>query len=90
MADAKAVKNKPLFGNAAQASLEISFAMICALLVLFGSFRIFLWVNEQMANREEDYENQRVLAGSVGSFFTSIEVDESRYPKLDIFGSRKE
>ena len=47
-----------------QASLEMTLAMIGALLLLFGSFKVFLWVTKRMIVRQQAYESSRVAAGS--------------------------
>lgn len=68
-----------------QASLEITIAFICIFLLLWGCFKVFLWFNMRLAQRQERYEFTRVLAGSLGSYVGSIEVDAPKKP-LDIFG----
>lgn len=59
----------------AQASLEISVGIFCMFLLLFASFKIFLWVNERMAIRQENYEMMRVAAGGT-PIPIEIQVDE--------------
>lgn len=71
--------------KSAQASLEITVAFICILLLLWGCFKAFLWFNMRLAQRQERYEATRFIAGSVGSFLGSVEVDADKRP-LDIFG----
>jgi len=51
----------------AQASLELSIALIGVLIILFGAFNIFMWVNKRIVNRQRDYESKRVTAGSTHS-----------------------
>lgn len=65
-----------------QVSLEITIAFIALFILLLGSVKIFVWLNEQMVLRQEDYESTRVAGGSSNS---EVQVDESDYPKLDIF-----
>ncbi len=42
-------------------------ALIGALLLLFGSFKVFLWLTERIVSRQTAYENSRVAAGSDAS-----------------------
>lgn len=85
------IRNKNL-SLRAQASLELSISLICVFLLLFASFNIFLWVSQRIVHRQQDYEGGltgRLVAGTIGSFFGSVEpneANEARYPKLDIFG----
>jgi len=51
--------------NNGQVSLEVTVAFICIMLLLFASVRIFVWMNQRMVQRQKDYENSRVAAGSV-------------------------
>ena len=48
-----------------QASLEMTLALTCGLLLLFGSMKIFLWMSERLVNREQAYERTRVGAASI-------------------------
>ena len=50
-----------------QASLEMTVAMIGALILLFGSFKVFLWINERIIGRQMSYEATRQAAGTHGS-----------------------
>ena len=47
-----------------QASLEMTVAFIGVLLLLFGSLKVFLWVNERIVQRQKSYEATRVSGGS--------------------------
>ncbi len=49
--------------RAAQASLELTLAMMGAILLLFGSLKVFLWVNERIISRQREYECRRLEAG---------------------------
>jgi len=51
-------------GNRAQASLETTLAIIGALILFFGSLRIFVWLNQRILARQQSYETTRVVAGS--------------------------
>ncbi len=48
----------------AQASLEMTAAMLGVLLLLFGAFKICLWTVERIVKRDESYNRSRVNAGS--------------------------
>lgn len=54
----------------AQASLELAFSLICLLVLFWGSFNIFLWLNKQMINRQEDYASSREQIGDTWSIKT--------------------
>ncbi len=69
-----------------QSTLELTVALVAVFILLLGTVKIFVWVNEQMVLRQEDYEATRVAAASDNP---GIEVDESGYPKLDIFGGKE-
>lgn len=61
----------------AQVSLEIALSLICILLLLLGTLKVCLWVNQRFVLRQRDFETTRTNLGSVPS--------ESGYPKLNIF-----
>lgn len=42
-------------------------ALVGALLLLFGSLKVFLWINERLVERQVNYEKTRVSAGSQDS-----------------------
>ena len=67
----------------AQSTLEITVALVAVFILLLGSTKVFVWVNEQMVLRQEGYESTRVAAGSTNP---GVQVDESGYPLLNIFG----
>ena len=66
-----------------QASLELAASLVAVFILLFGALQVFLWVNKRLAQRQQDYEVKRVEAANSSS---EVQVDESKYPKLDIFG----
>ncbi len=70
----------------AQTSLETTLALICVLILLFGSIKIFIWFTSRIVHRQEDYELGRAAAGMIGEDREGVYVDESNYPPLDIFG----
>lgn len=49
-----------------QASLEMTLAMTGALLLLFGSFKVFLWTNERLIMRQTAYEQGEPGTGKGG------------------------
>lgn len=71
-------------GKSAQASLEIALSLICVFLLLLGALKIFLWVNSRLVMRQEDYEKSRVWNANIPFVLMP---DESKFPKLDIFGN---
>lgn len=66
-----------------QVTLELALTFICLLFLLLGGLKIFFWANERFVFRQKGYEATRVTAGSSNP---GIGVDESGYPKLNIFG----
>lgn len=69
-------------------------ALVVVLILLVASVRLFAWLNAGMVYRQADYERTRVEAGSKPlvavnlSSQTStrgVEVNESAYPRLNIF-----
>lgn len=74
--------------NKAQAVLEMAIAIACVFLLLFGILNVFIWMNKRLIMRHEDYEAQRVEAGSVSTDrLQEVQVDESEYPALNILGN---
>jgi len=65
-----------------QASLEMTLAMIGALLLLFGALKVFIWINRRIVLRQQRYEATRVVAGSSNSVTSWNEPTE----KLTILG----
>ncbi len=51
-------------GRRGQASLEMTVALIGAVLLLLGSFKVWLWVNERLVRRQQDYEASRMTANN--------------------------
>jgi len=58
-------------------------ALIAAFILLLGTVKLFVWLNERMVLRQEAYESTRVKAGSSSS---TILVKEADLPELSIFG----
>lgn len=72
--------------NKAQAALETTLALICVMVLLFGTLKVFFWFTERIVRRQEDFEAGRVQAGSIGPDGSGVYVNESNYQALDIFG----
>ena len=51
-------------GRRGQASLEMTLALIGALVLFFCSIKIFAWLAQRMIARQRAYEDSRVAAGS--------------------------
>ena len=47
----------------AQASLEMTVALFGAILLLLATLKVFLWVNERIIRRQQNYETTRVGGG---------------------------
>jgi len=69
----------------AQVTLEMAIALIGVLILLFGTLNLFIWVNKRLVERQQDYENTRVTAGSSATA-DEIQVNESGH-KLNIFAN---
>ena len=54
----------PSLPSKGQASLEMTLALMGSLLLLFGSFKVCLWLNERLVRRHQYYNCTRVQAGS--------------------------
>lgn len=48
----------------AQASMEMTVAMICAMLLMLGCFKMWMWMNQRLIARQQAYDASRVAAGS--------------------------
>ena len=80
------IKPRPMNGKhpfKAQSTLEFTVALVAAFILLLGSVKLFVWLNERMVLRQEAYESTRVRAGQ--SFSTFL-VQETDLPPLDFFG----
>ena len=69
----------------AQSTLEITVALVAVFILLLGSTKILVWLNERMVLRQEAYESSRVAAGKAAPG-VEVQVNESAFPELDIFG----
>lgn len=66
-------------GKKAQSSLELAVSLVCVFVLFLGILKVFVWINSRMVMRQQAYDNSRAGANTTA-------VDESNYPKLDIFG----
>ncbi len=78
-------KIQPRIGKDAQVSLELAAAFTIILLLFFGIIQVFVWVNQSLVNRQEDYLSQRVASGNGSAEAQVDESDKTRYPNLNIF-----
>lgn len=70
-----------------QASLEMVLSLICVLVLLLGSVKVFIWANEHLLLRHQDYEKTRVkTADTEASYYKNYESEDLKNHKLDIFG----
>lgn len=76
-------------GEEAQSSLELAASLIVVFILLFGSLQVFIWANKRLVQRQKDYEAQRLTAGNSGAEVKVDESDQTKYPKLDIFGKNR-
>lgn len=68
-----------------QATLEMTVALTGALLLMLGSFKVFLWCAERLIRRQQAYECTRVKAASTQPGFWE---DPARRIALRIFGAQ--
>lgn len=47
----------------AQASLETTVALLGAILLLFASLKVFLWISERLIRRQQYYNCTRAMSG---------------------------
>ncbi len=47
----------------AQSSIEFSIALVCAVLFLFLSCNLFVWLNHNIVQRQKAYKETRLMAG---------------------------
>ena len=60
-----------------QSTMEVGIALIVVILFLLASLKIFLWLNNRMVWRQQEYERTRINAGS-------------QWPEYVAFGSTNE
>ncbi len=69
-----------------QATLELSVAIICLILLFVATVKIFLWLNKTMVTRQGDYE--RGVTGRVQASNSNatepVQVNETQYQPLDL------
>ncbi len=76
---------QPRTGRQAQVSLELAAAFTIILLLFFGIIQVFVWINQSLVTRQQDYLNQRVASGNGSGAAQVDESDKTRYPNLNIF-----
>ncbi len=81
----------------AQATLELTAALILLMLLLAGATKIFMWLTGRMVHRQVLYEASRVNAANLSTWNQSVDLtdqeqtkgvqepNESTYPALNIF-----
>jgi uncharacterized protein (UPF0333 family) len=69
----------------AQATLELSLAIICVLLLLVGVLNVFIWANKLLLTRNSEYRKTRLSASQTYTE-AAAQVDESKFPPLKILG----
>jgi hypothetical protein len=67
----------------AQSSLEMVIALICVLILLLGSVKIFSWANNSMVLRQQEYDSTRVSAGSAGAGSGPVDDGDASVPALN-------
>ena len=68
-----------------QASLEMAIAMGGVILLILGSLKVCVWVNERLISRQQYYEATRVLAGSAPPGAAPVWDDSASRIRLDMF-----
>lgn len=69
-----------------QATLEVTVALILIMLLIVGSIKIFLWLNERMVFKQEAYEGTRVSAGSAPSAGVALTSLDNVTPAQTVLG----
>jgi len=82
----------------AQATLELTAALILLMLLLVGATKIFMWLSGLVVHRQVVYENSRVSAADQSTWNVAVtdlsdvnqttgvgEPDDSTYPALNVF-----
>ncbi len=70
-----------------QVILELTVSLAVVVILMVGAVNIFVWMNNQMVQREKDYNDTRRDAASEDTQHSDkpVFVDESEYPDLDVF-----
>jgi hypothetical protein len=69
-------KDGPPLGKKAQATLELTMAIVCIFLLFWACTKVFLWVNSCLVTRQYQFEQTRNDAGSTSND-NPIQVDDS-------------
>jgi len=65
-----------------QSTLEMTFALIAAFILIFAVLRFFIWVNKAFVLQNHDYELTRT---SAASYQLGQNVDYTQHPDFKIF-----
>ena len=57
------------------------------ILLVLGSLKIYLWVNERLMSRQQYYESTRVAAGSASAGSPPVWDDTPSRLRLDVFST---
>lgn len=68
----------------AQVSLEMSVAVMCFIVLLFGILQVFSWLNSSLVSRQVNYESTRYSATSSYSYQAPPQTE-----RLNIFGESR-
>lgn len=61
-------------------------SLVCVFVLLLGSAKVFIWANEHLLLRHQDYEKSRREAADTGSGYAiNYESNKLNNHKLDIF-----
>jgi uncharacterized protein (UPF0333 family) len=72
-----------------QVTLELAFGFALAIILFYASVTLFLYLNNRMVERQQEYERgakgRGRVAGTASSASADIQVDEAALPSLDFF-----
>jgi uncharacterized protein (UPF0333 family) len=87
MSGKKRINPELRIGRGGQVSLELAAVFVCILLLLYGTMKVFVWVNQSLVTRQQDFDDTRVSAASSKAEIQVNEADKNKYPPLKIFGN---
>lgn len=67
-----------------QTSIEMSIAVMCFIVLIFGILQVFSWVNSSLVTRQVDYERETVTVSQSYSYQAASEPG-----RLNIFGEAR-
>lgn len=62
-----------------QVTLELTAALIMVVLIVVGTVKIFVWLNDRMIRTQVEYENTRFDAGSAA--MTAVDINDENQTK---------